>query len=898
MSIPLHDSVIAAAMEIVENDPGDGEGNLSEEGQLALDHLKSLAGDPDALRELTGEDSAQLAIEPKEVDAASMSAEAPQALHGVTLTTDQFITNPDGSIRIPASAPSFQSGEGSLPATMGRYKIVTVCAADLRGKSPEAEEFGDFGTRAEFPDMIGENEIWIADTAGPERRFWIDAGIAQLQALENGASPEEAYEAGLRKEAAERERATGGKDAAATHGTIRKTPWRELADNTKIMLVDGAQVRDQFKTDWSQGGHSEVYPWIPRDEVWIDADMHPRERPYLLLHELLERQLMRGGMNYDRAHEIASHAELAQRHAEVPGGAAVLAHVAGRDVELTPAELEEHQRNRAWMEANDAALRGEDADWEFVDPVLRKYLEAEGVIELSWTPHKGARGGQGWKSTATGDIRYQKNAPKEREGAQKKPPTGKKSAKTAEATVPKTPKPPAAPKSPSAEKPQTTEMPNATITIEPPGATAAASKPAQPTPPAAPKPQATPKTPPAPGTIGHIVGKYKSQMRDATFAPGLPAVRTVASTKDNPLSAAEHKIVGQAHAIAGAAYKKQGRKDMAQANFAAARYHNEAAQKKTTPKTATSPSVDHAANIARKQAAHDSAHKEMDDAVKKHIDASTKEGAAWAAYDDATGDARTALRTPMQSAAKEARDLQPAREASENKYKIAAGELREAEVDRDMASAEAKGTHLTVDRAMQAAKEQGIDQPTQAKYHKTLTHVTARMPKQASRLLNMGLRGGFNFYEHADDVTVEADRLTGTNSFVAQPGAPYGYRTNGFFRKGDGSLHLNGDSGAPPQSSLMGAEEAMTGTFSHELTHSIDNGNKARTGKAFSDDPEWIAAHRSEAKKLSDYAATELVESFAEFGRLVYGSVVDKDKVKEVCPLGYAFFKKHGLIDW
>ncbi len=86
---------------------------------------------------------------------------------------------------------------------------------------------------------------------------------------------------------------------------------------------------------------------------------------------------------------------------------------------------------------------------------------------------------------------------------------------------------------------------------------------------------------PSQSQIGALVSKYKGQIKEAKFAGHLPAVRTVASTKDNPLASHEHTTIAHAHALAGAEHHKHGRGDMAQANFAAARYHNETARRKS-----------------------------------------------------------------------------------------------------------------------------------------------------------------------------------------------------------------------------------------------------------------------------------------------------------------------------
>lgn len=60
-------------------------------------------------------------------------------------------------------------------------------------------------------------------------------------------------------------------------------------------------------------------------------------------------------------------------------------------------------------------------------------------MELSWTSYHGTHGGEGWKSTVTGEVRYQQDKPSERDEGSPEQPT---------------------------RQTQQTEMPNATITVE------------------------------------------------------------------------------------------------------------------------------------------------------------------------------------------------------------------------------------------------------------------------------------------------------------------------------------------------------------------------------------------------------------------------------------------------
>lgn len=84
--------------------------------------------------------------------------------------------------------------------------------------------------------------------------------------------------------------------------------------NREIVLVDGTYVRNHFDSDFSQGGNGFRYRFVPRGEIWIDADISPEEHPLIAYHECTESELMRRGLDYDRAHDRAKRLEDRLRH--------------------------------------------------------------------------------------------------------------------------------------------------------------------------------------------------------------------------------------------------------------------------------------------------------------------------------------------------------------------------------------------------------------------------------------------------------------------------------------------------------------------------------------------------------------------------------------------------------
>ena len=83
----------------------------------------------------------------------------------------------------------------------------------------------------------------------------------------------------------------------------------------RVYAVSGLRVREGSDIDFTQGGNEAVYPsYVPRGEIWVEAGLGPRDASATILHEIVERDLMlRRGLDYEHAHDIASARELAFR---------------------------------------------------------------------------------------------------------------------------------------------------------------------------------------------------------------------------------------------------------------------------------------------------------------------------------------------------------------------------------------------------------------------------------------------------------------------------------------------------------------------------------------------------------------------------------------------------------
>jgi len=209
--------------------------------------------------------------------------------------------------------------------THTEYTVYSVNSLAVRNVARFDEEFGNFATTSEFPNLIPRGEIWISEKlAAREGVFFIANALTQLARQAAGAT-EKAYNDGLEVEQLLRERVTGitfraGKPHERVPLELYLEEYITLPDPqgpVVVWRVDGNLVRSYYKTDYTEGGHGFVYRWVPRPEIWIEDGVDNREVPFIIAHEYLERRLMRDrGMEYDPAHEIASKIEFDLRKSE------------------------------------------------------------------------------------------------------------------------------------------------------------------------------------------------------------------------------------------------------------------------------------------------------------------------------------------------------------------------------------------------------------------------------------------------------------------------------------------------------------------------------------------------------------------------------------------------------
>lgn len=201
----------------------------------------------------------------------------------------------------------------------GQYLAYVVDGEYVRNLSRQAEEFGNSGTHLDYPELVPSGEIWVEDDVpAGERHFLVAGALAELRAVEAGATKDEAYESGVALQRKMREIESGLPNHPERHN---EKPPREIyvrrpgsLPGVAVWLVDGELVRDLFRTEFLEGGHGYVYPWIPNNEIWLEDGVHPSELPFILIHEYTELLDMRDrGTEYEVAHDRASAVEFKAR---------------------------------------------------------------------------------------------------------------------------------------------------------------------------------------------------------------------------------------------------------------------------------------------------------------------------------------------------------------------------------------------------------------------------------------------------------------------------------------------------------------------------------------------------------------------------------------------------------
>lgn len=94
-----------------------------------------------------------------------------------------------------------------------------------------------------------------------------------------------------------------------------KEPWKRSLGEAcphgfELFLVDGTFIRNNYDSDFVQGGNGQRYKFCPKRELWVDDSIPEIEIPFVALHECYETYLMeKHGYDYERAHNCAKRLE-------------------------------------------------------------------------------------------------------------------------------------------------------------------------------------------------------------------------------------------------------------------------------------------------------------------------------------------------------------------------------------------------------------------------------------------------------------------------------------------------------------------------------------------------------------------------------------------------------------
>ena len=197
--------------------------------------------------------------------------------------------------------------------TVGDYSVWLVDGALIRKEVNENfVKCTDKNT-----SFMPKNEFWIDGDLDPkEYRYFIDRFIYERGLMSSGKSYAKADKKADEFEQEERQNSPEIRQISESSlnkkGLLEKIKnkiIKKFSGKIKIWLVDGSLVRSFFLLDYCEGGHDLVYPFIPKNEIWIEEAISPKERKFIILHELHERHLMSLGKSYKNAHIGATEVE-------------------------------------------------------------------------------------------------------------------------------------------------------------------------------------------------------------------------------------------------------------------------------------------------------------------------------------------------------------------------------------------------------------------------------------------------------------------------------------------------------------------------------------------------------------------------------------------------------------
>lgn len=155
-------------------------------------------------------------------------------------------------------------------------------------------------------------------------------------------------------------------------------------------------------------------------------------------------------------------------------------------------------------------------------------------------------------------------------------------------------------------------------------------------------------------------------------------------------------------------------------------------------------------------------------------------------------------------------------------------------------------------------------------YKKALVNISGKMSEGAADLVNQNVRG-MVFHK---------------NNYQLKKAMKYSHGpVAGFYSYSTRTAHCG-----PGSDSGYANQLTTEGIAAHEISHGIDHRGK------LSNSQEWQKAWQeeiyAEGHPLSDYAASNSIEGFAEFGRAMFGGM-EAENIAKIFPKCLAFWKMH-----
>ena len=148
---------------------------------------------------------------------------------------------------------------------------------------------------------IPRDQIWIDKPFAPEKDF-----LLQIENFYDDPSNLKTIKEFFKRGGREDEK-RGYIKKLCSKGSVPEFIRRtEGSGETEVCYVDGSIVRSHLDPEFSYGGHDLVYSYIPKGQIWLDILMEERELAFILIHEKVERDLMKNeAKSYSLAHDFA-----------------------------------------------------------------------------------------------------------------------------------------------------------------------------------------------------------------------------------------------------------------------------------------------------------------------------------------------------------------------------------------------------------------------------------------------------------------------------------------------------------------------------------------------------------------------------------------------------------------